>query len=103
MRKLVAIILIVAVATTSPAIAASASKEENVGVSSGVVIGALAGGPGRCDYWRGDRCEGRRFDAQEEQHDRRPVGIASRVPQRSCQSRERYRRAKRRTCPFRTN
>jgi len=45
MRKLVAIILIVAVATTSPAIAASASKEENVGVGSGVVIGALAGGP----------------------------------------------------------
>jgi len=45
MRNLVAIILIVAVATSSPAIAASASKQENAGVGVGVVIGALAGGP----------------------------------------------------------
>jgi outer membrane protein OmpA-like peptidoglycan-associated protein len=45
MRKLVTIILFVAVATSSPAIAASASKEENAGVGAGVVIGALAGGP----------------------------------------------------------
>jgi len=45
MRKLVAIIVTVAVVAASPAIAASASKEENVGVGSGVVIGALAGGP----------------------------------------------------------
>lgn len=45
MRNLVAIILIVAVATSSPAIAASASKQENAGVGAGVVIGALAGGP----------------------------------------------------------
>jgi len=35
----------VAVATSSPAIAASASKQENAGVGVGVVIGALAGGP----------------------------------------------------------
>jgi outer membrane protein OmpA-like peptidoglycan-associated protein len=45
MRKLVAIILTVAVATSSSAIAASASKEESAGVGAGVVIGALAGGP----------------------------------------------------------
>jgi len=45
MRNLVATILIVAVATSSPAIAASASKQENAGVGVGVVIGALAGGP----------------------------------------------------------
>lgn len=45
MRNLVAILLIVAVATSSPAIAGSASKEENVGVGSGLIIGALAGGP----------------------------------------------------------
>jgi len=45
MRSLVAIILIVAVATSSPAMAASASKQENAGVGAGVVIGALAGGP----------------------------------------------------------
>jgi outer membrane protein OmpA-like peptidoglycan-associated protein len=45
MRNLVAIILIVAVATSSPAIAASASKQENAGVGAGVLIGALAGGP----------------------------------------------------------
>jgi outer membrane protein OmpA-like peptidoglycan-associated protein len=45
MRNLVATILIVAVATSSPAIAASASKQENAGVGAGVVIGALAGGP----------------------------------------------------------
>jgi outer membrane protein OmpA-like peptidoglycan-associated protein len=45
MRNLVAIILIVAVATSSPAMAASASKQESTGVGAGVVIGALAGGP----------------------------------------------------------
>lgn len=45
MRNLVAIILIVAVATSSPAIAAPASQQENAGVGAGVVIGALAGGP----------------------------------------------------------
>ena len=45
MRKLVAIILTVAIATSSSAIAASASKEESAGVGAGVVIGALAGGP----------------------------------------------------------
>jgi len=45
MRNLVAIILIVAVATSSPAMAASASKQESAGVGAGVVIGALAGGP----------------------------------------------------------
>lgn len=45
MRNLVAIILIVAVATSSPAMAASTSKQESAGVGAGVVIGALAGGP----------------------------------------------------------
>ena len=45
MRNLVAIIFIVAVATSSPAMAASASKQESAGVGAGVVIGALAGGP----------------------------------------------------------
>ena len=45
MRNLLAIILIVAVATSSPAMAASASKQESAGVGAGVVIGALAGGP----------------------------------------------------------
>jgi outer membrane protein OmpA-like peptidoglycan-associated protein len=45
MRNLVATILIVAVATSSPAMAATASKQESAGVGAGVVIGALAGGP----------------------------------------------------------
>lgn len=45
MRKLVAIIITVAVAAYVPAASAKASKEENIGVGSGVVIGALAGGP----------------------------------------------------------
>jgi len=45
MRNLVTIILIVAAATSSPAMAASASKQESTGVGAGVVIGALAGGP----------------------------------------------------------
>lgn len=45
MRNLVAIILIVAVATSSPAMAASTSKQESAGVGAGVIIGALAGGP----------------------------------------------------------
>jgi outer membrane protein OmpA-like peptidoglycan-associated protein len=45
MRKLVAIIITVAVAAYVPVASAQASKEENIGVGSGVVIGALAGGP----------------------------------------------------------
>ena len=45
MRNLLAVVLIVAVATSSPAMAASASKQESAGVGAGVVIGALAGGP----------------------------------------------------------
>ena len=45
MRKLVAIIITVAVAAYLPAASAKPSKEENIGVGSGVVIGALAGGP----------------------------------------------------------
>jgi outer membrane protein OmpA-like peptidoglycan-associated protein len=45
MRNLVAIILVVAVATSSPATAASSSKQESAGVGAGAVIGALAGGP----------------------------------------------------------
>jgi len=44
MNKIIAVVLIV-VLTASPAFAAKASKEENVGVGSGAVIGALAGGP----------------------------------------------------------
>jgi outer membrane protein OmpA-like peptidoglycan-associated protein len=45
MRNLIALILTVAIATSSTALAESASREENVGVGSGLVIGALAGGP----------------------------------------------------------
>lgn len=45
MRKLITIIITVAVAAYLPAASANASKEENIGVGSGVVIGALAGGP----------------------------------------------------------
>ena len=45
MRKLMATILVVSLATSSTAFAASSSKEENVGAGSGAVIGALAGGP----------------------------------------------------------
>jgi outer membrane protein OmpA-like peptidoglycan-associated protein len=44
MNKIIAIVL-VAVLTTSPALAAKASKEENIGVGTGAVVGALAGGP----------------------------------------------------------
>lgn len=44
MRKLIALALIVAVATASPAFAKS-SKEENIGVGAGAVVGAIAGGP----------------------------------------------------------
>lgn len=45
MRKLVALTLVVAIATSSTALAEPASKEENIGVGSGIIIGALAGGP----------------------------------------------------------
>jgi outer membrane protein OmpA-like peptidoglycan-associated protein len=45
MRKLIAIIITVAVAAYAPAATAEASKEENIGVGSGIVIGAIAGGP----------------------------------------------------------
>lgn len=44
MRKLIALALIVAVATASPVFAKS-SKEENIGVGTGAVVGAIAGGP----------------------------------------------------------
>jgi outer membrane protein OmpA-like peptidoglycan-associated protein len=45
MRKTTATILILTLATTSNAFAAAASKEENVGVGAGAVVGAIAGGP----------------------------------------------------------
>lgn len=45
MRKAIAVVLILAVLTTSPAFAKPASKEENIGVGAGAVVGALAGGP----------------------------------------------------------
>lgn len=45
MRKLITIILAVAIVAAVPAAQAKASKEENIGVGSGVIIGALAGGP----------------------------------------------------------
>jgi len=44
MRNVIAIVLIVALTSASPAFA-NASKQENVGVGSGAVIGGLAGGP----------------------------------------------------------
>ena len=46
MRKtIISIIAITAVSLAGPAAAASASKEENIGVGSGALIGAVAGGP----------------------------------------------------------
>ena len=45
MRKFIAIIITLAVAAYAPAATASASKEENIGVGSGIVIGAIAAGP----------------------------------------------------------
>jgi len=45
MRKLTAKILVLVLATTSPAFADDASREEKVGVGAGAVVGALAGGP----------------------------------------------------------
>ena len=45
MRKAIAIVLIIALTTASPVFADAASKEENIGVGAGAVIGALAGGP----------------------------------------------------------
>jgi len=44
MRKLFVVFLIAALATASPAFA-EPSKQENIGVGSGAVIGGLAGGP----------------------------------------------------------
>jgi len=44
MNKIISAVLI-AVLAASPALAAKASKEENVGVGTGAVVGALAGGP----------------------------------------------------------
>lgn len=45
MRHAIATILVVALASASPAFAGKASKEENIGVGTGAVVGALAGGP----------------------------------------------------------
>jgi len=45
MRHVIAITLVITLATASPAFAAKASKEENIGVGTGAVVGALAGGP----------------------------------------------------------
>jgi outer membrane protein OmpA-like peptidoglycan-associated protein len=45
MRKTLSTILVLALITASPAFAAAASREENIGVGSGAIIGAAAGGP----------------------------------------------------------
>jgi len=45
MRHVISIILVLVLATTSPAFADDASREEKVGVGAGAVVGALAGGP----------------------------------------------------------
>ncbi|MDH3265737.1 MAG: OmpA family protein [Gammaproteobacteria bacterium] len=45
MRQVIAIIMIVSLVSTSAAYAAKASKEENVGVGTGAVVGAIAAGP----------------------------------------------------------
>ena len=45
MRTLVIIIITAAIAAYTPVASAKPSKEENIGVGSGAVIGALAGGP----------------------------------------------------------
>ena len=45
MRHAIATILVVALASASPAFADKASKEQNIGVGTGAVVGALAGGP----------------------------------------------------------
>lgn len=45
MRYTISVITILSLIATTPALAAKASKEENVGVGTGAVIGAIAGGP----------------------------------------------------------
>jgi outer membrane protein OmpA-like peptidoglycan-associated protein len=45
MRKTISTIFVLALVTASPAFAAKASKEENIGAGSGAIIGAAAGGP----------------------------------------------------------
>lgn len=45
MKKTVAIISIFALCAATPAMASTASKQENVGVGAGAAIGAAAGGP----------------------------------------------------------
>jgi len=45
MQKTIAIAVILALGATTPALADKASREENIGVGSGAVIGAAAGGP----------------------------------------------------------
>jgi outer membrane protein OmpA-like peptidoglycan-associated protein len=45
MRNTPIVILLAALLATTSALATNASKEENVGVGSGAVIGAIAGGP----------------------------------------------------------
>ena len=45
MRKTISTIFVLALVTASPAFAEKASKEENIGVGSGAIIGAAAGGP----------------------------------------------------------
>jgi outer membrane protein OmpA-like peptidoglycan-associated protein len=45
MRKTTATILILTLVTTSNVFAAKASKEENIGIGAGAVVGAIAGGP----------------------------------------------------------
>ena len=45
MRSTLVAVTILAIGSASPVMAAAASKEENIGVGSGAVIGAIAGGP----------------------------------------------------------
>jgi len=45
MRKTISLITIISLAAAPAAFAANSSREENIGVGSGAIIGALAGGP----------------------------------------------------------
>lgn len=45
MYKIISLVSLLALAATSPAIAAQASKQETIGIGSGAVLGAAAGGP----------------------------------------------------------
>ncbi len=45
MRKTIFAIAVITLISASPAFAAKASKEENIGVGTGAIVGAIAGGP----------------------------------------------------------